>query len=190
MAIVIRPLVCISALLLSSCVQLDLRNKLGSASRAPSSPCDVRYSLEIASGWRTNTYGARKSEDKTLQKLKSRYVEFTKEALTRNGCAAVYVETGAEGNFKVGVDRMFSLSMSPQGWLTGLSLGLIPSWETRPRQIAYSFEDTRTGKSHTYYVDKTTYAHLVLLPFAIFADEEALELKVYEEALADFIGGS
>jgi len=172
-------------------VQFELRNKLSDIPQARVDPCAIRYSLVITGGSHINTFGVRQSGAAELEKLRSRYVEATKEALGKMRCATSYAEApGGEADLRVRVQRLLSLSMLPQEWLTGLSLGVIPSWGTRPRQYTYTFENTRTKKTHIYYVDKTTYNHLVLLPALIFADPESQELDVYREALANFMESS
>lgn len=79
---------------------------------------------------------------------------------------------------------MYQLSALPQEWLTGLSLGLIPSWGTRPAEVRFSFsQESRTA---AYVVDHKTVNHLVLFPvfwITIFLTDEG---KAFENALADF----
>ena len=169
--------------LLSSCMQLTLRDKLDVAAREQGQPCDIKYSFAIFdfSEHRTVTYEP---------KLIKRYVDSTRAVLSKYGCMAEYVTDRNEAVFRAQAEFRFSRGMSAQGLLTGISLGLIPSWTTYPKQYIYTFEDTRTKKKHSYYVDVTVYAHLVLLPFAVFTEERERGVDAYEEALTNFMGGS
>ena len=182
----------IAALLLSSCTvaHYQIRNRLSNASQEHGEPCDIKYSLDITSGSRTNTFGVRESKEDKLQKLKSKYIESTKEVLNKKGCTATYVKTEGEANFKVRVERLLNISALPQEWLTGLSFGLIPSWGTRPSQYIYTFEDTKTKKKHNYYIDQKSYNHLILFPVFWVTFITLNEFNVYEKALTDFIEGS
>lgn len=184
--------VIIVALLVSSCTvaYYQIRNRLSNESQEHSEPCEIMFSLDISSGFRTNTFGVQESSKDWLQRLKSKYIESTKEVLNKKGCAATYVNSEGEANFKVRVKGLLNISALPQEWLTGLSFGLIPSWGTRPSEYIYTFEDTKTNKIHTYYIDKKSYSHLILFPVFWVTFITLDEFKIYEKALANFIEGS
>jgi len=185
-------IVLIAALLLSSCsvAHYQIRNSLTSTSQERNKPCDIKYSLDVTSGSRTNTFGVRDSKEDELQKLRSKYIESTKKVFTSNGCTATYVITEGESNFKVRVERLRNISALPQEFLTGLSFGLIPSWGTRPSQYIYTFEDTKTKKSNSYYIDERSYNHLILFPVFWVTFIMLDEFSTYEKALTNFTGGS
>lgn len=182
----------IAALLLSSCTvaHYQIRNRLSDASQKLGEPGDIKYSHDIKSGSITNTFGIRKTKEDELQKLRSKYIESTKEVLNKKGYAATYVKTEGEANFKVRVERLLNISALPQEWLTGLSFGLIPSWGTRPSQYIYTFEDTKTKKKYTYYIDQKSYNHLILFPVSWITFIMLYEFNIYEKALINFIEGS
>ena len=184
--------VLITALLLSSCTvaHYQIRNSLTNASQEHSKPCDIKYSLDITSGSRTNTFGVRDSKEDEMQKLRRKYIESTKKVLNKNGCTATYVITEGEANFKVRVERLRNISALPQEWLTGLSFGLIPSWGTRPSQYIYTFDDTETKKQNIYYIDEKSYNHLILFPVFWVTFIMLDEFNVYEKSLSNFTEGS
>jgi hypothetical protein len=153
-------------------------------------PCDIKYTFVITSGSRTNTYGVRDTKEDQLQELKNRYIESTEKVLKNHPCAIAYVEDGDQANFKVRVERMRDLSALPQEWLTGLSLGLIPSWGIRPNTFVYTFDDTKAGKYHSYYIDERTYNHILLFPIFWVNFLTPNEFDVYEKSLINFVQGT
>lgn len=76
-----------------------------------------------------------------------------------------------------------------QEYLTGLSLGLIPSWCTRPNKFKFNFtlnNDHGFCRQKTYSISSTSVSHLLLIPFTIFeADNQPL--TIYQAALKDFL---
>ena len=61
----------------------------------------------------------------------------------------------------------------PQDFLTGLSLGLIPSWCTRERRFSFQFqlyENDRLCGSNDFSVNETMYGHLLLIPIGLFQE--------------------
>lgn len=76
-----------------------------------------------------------------------------------------------------------------QDYLTGLSLGLIPTWCTRPGLYTFHFV---LNKAHgvcrqtTYSLSSTSYAHLTLIPFALFSANNQ-PLTLYQAALRSFL---
>ncbi|MDT9641190.1 hypothetical protein [Pseudomonas sp. JV245A] len=76
-----------------------------------------------------------------------------------------------------------------QDYLTGLSLGLIPSWCTRSNLFKFDFI---LNKGHgfcrqkTYSISSTSFSHLTMIPFSLLnADNQILTL--YQAALKDFL---
>ncbi|QJI40124.1 hypothetical protein HKK52_04050 [Pseudomonas sp. ADAK2] len=76
-----------------------------------------------------------------------------------------------------------------QEYLTGLSLGLIPSWCTRPNLFKFNFtlnNDHGFCRQKTYSISSTSFSHLLLIPFAILeADNQPL--TIYQAALKYFL---
>ncbi|KRP66723.1 hypothetical protein [Pseudomonas orientalis] len=76
-----------------------------------------------------------------------------------------------------------------QDYLTGLSLGLIPSWCTRTNLFKYDFilnKDQRFCRQKTYTINSTSFSHLTLIPFALFNTDNQ-PFKLYQAALKDFL---
>jgi len=84
-----------------------------------------------------------------------------------------------------------------QEFLTGLSLGLIPSWGTRKNLYEYKFKLYKNGqlyKTSDYHIDEDFYAHLILLPYGlwdtyfVFTDGMHYEpIELYDLALHTMI---
>ena len=76
-----------------------------------------------------------------------------------------------------------------QDYLTGLSLGLIPSWCTRPNLFKFHFvlnKDQSLCRQQIYSISSTSFSHLLMIPFALFnANNQPLTL--YQAALKNFL---
>lgn len=76
-----------------------------------------------------------------------------------------------------------------QDYLTGLSLGLIPSWCTRTNLFKFDFilnKDQRFCRQKTYSINSTSFLHLTMIPFALF-NMDNQPLTLYQAALIDFL---
>lgn len=76
-----------------------------------------------------------------------------------------------------------------QEYLTGLSLGLIPSWCTRPELFRFHFRlnnDQGLCRQKTYSISSTSFSHLTAIPFALL-DSDNKPLTLYQAALEDFL---
>ncbi|NMF44026.1 hypothetical protein [Pseudomonas sp. SWRI 103] len=76
-----------------------------------------------------------------------------------------------------------------QDYLTGLSLGLIPSWCTRTNLFKFNFilnKDQRFCRQKTYSINSTSFSHLTMIPFALFNTDNQ-PLTIYQAALEDFL---
>lgn len=182
-------IVFITPLLLSSCTvaHYQIRNKLTNTSQEQKNPCDIKFSLDITSGGHTNTFGTRESTKSELHELNSKYIKSTKKIFNAKGCTVTEVKIEREANFHVRVERLIDKSALPQEWLTGLSVGLIPSWGTRPSQYIYTFDDTHTVKKHSFDIDQKSYNHIILFPIFWVTFIMLDEFNVYEKALTNFI---
>lgn len=179
--------------LLPSCTisRYEIRNKLsGHGPQAHGQPCDIKYSLLLASQSRTPRHEVRESDEYELNELRDKYTQWTNAVLRKKGCAAAYVEKEAEANFKVRVERWLNLDTLLQEHLTSVSLGVIPSWGTRPGQYVYVFEDMKAKARHTYIIDKKFYHHVIFFPVFWLQWLTLDEFKIYEKVLGNFIDGS
>ncbi|KRP66705.1 hypothetical protein [Pseudomonas orientalis] len=76
-----------------------------------------------------------------------------------------------------------------QDYLTGLSLGLIPSWCTRTNLFKFDFilnKGRRFCRQKTYSINSTSFSHLTMIPFALFNTDNQ-PLTLYQAALKDFL---
>ena len=76
-----------------------------------------------------------------------------------------------------------------QEYLTGLSLGLIPSWCTRPKLFKFYFtlnNSNSFSREKIYSINSTTFSHLIAAPLSIFKTRDD-PLFIYQTALNDFL---
>ena len=147
--------------------------------------CPASLKVDVVSGYGTNTFGPKEAKPETVQALETQYRAVAEQVLLEQQCAAGGSPAGDALQIKV--EEMQQLSALPQEWLTGLSLGLIPSWGTRPAELRFTF--TQGSRSAAYVVDDKRVNHLVLFPVFwlsfLLVDNEA----EFERALNDFTTG-
>ncbi|MGX5797486.1 hypothetical protein ACWHY4_27660 [Pseudomonas sp. E2-15] len=76
-----------------------------------------------------------------------------------------------------------------QEYLPGLSLGLIPSWCTRPKLFKFDFtliNNQGVCRQKTYSISSTTFSHITMIPFAMLNTDNQ-PLTIYQAALKDFL---
>ncbi len=145
-----------------------------------------KYSISVTESSYTESFGTKQAKNDRIDELKNAYIESTKRVLSNTGRSAVFTENESEANLKIRIEHTLYTSALPQEWLTGLSVGLIPSWGTRPNQYAYTFKDTETKHEQSYSVDITTYNHLFLWPWIASSSEK---FCVYEKTLTEYLDG-
>ena len=111
-------------------------------------------------------------------------VTATERVLKERGCTFRRLEQKIDATLKIHVQRSRYTGALPQEWLTGLSLGLIPSWGTRESEYSYSFMLEPGARGHRYTVDTFSISHLLLLPFGFFSPDDS---AVYRDALRNFL---
>lgn len=177
------------ALLLPSCTiaWYEIRNELP-ANRVmeQAGSCYLTYSLVVKEGCCTSAHGIRQPDDR-LRRISGEYARATERILNDRGCVAKRVELDDDTDLKVQVDLLLDLKTLPQDWLTYLSLGVVPSWGTRPDQYVFTFEDKNANVRNSYPVDLKSASHLLLFPLSWTALITVDEVKAYEEALAGFL---
>jgi hypothetical protein len=146
--------------------------------------CPGSLKLDVVSGYGTNTFGPKETKPEIVRERETQYRAAAEQVLSERRC----VPDGSGGDtLQIKVEEMQQLSALPQEWLTGLSLGLIPSWGTRPAEIRFTFlQGSRTA---TYLVDDKRVNHLVLFPvfwLSFFLVDNEAE---FEKALRDFTTG-
>ncbi|HET6464547.1 MAG TPA: hypothetical protein VFH55_02920 [Nitrospiria bacterium] len=184
--------VVIVALMLQSCTvaYLQIQNGLKTNPSAEIRPeCAVKFSVFVDDNPRLNTRVVQYKKEEIGQ-IRNAYIRATREVFTKQGCTANYVEKDQDANFMIQVSISEMWSALPQEWLTGLSLGLIPSWGTRPGEYVFTFEDVETKKSHSYIVDKKSFNHLILFPIFWVTFITSNQIHIYKTALTNFIQSS
>ena len=84
--------------------------------------------------------------------------------------------------------EFFTSEACAQEYLTGLSLGLIPSWCTRPiLKVQFTLDYGNTPcQANEYLISSTSISHITLMPFAVFNPSNQT-IELYQEALKNFI---
>ena len=166
----------------------DIRNKIDQvASPKYNNQCIIKFSIYLSSAHMTNTLGIREHNESVLLSSKEEYIKSTQETFNKYGCKANYVEAEQDANFTIKVVRFRNISALPQEYLTGLSLGMVPSWGTREKVLEYSFIEASRNRSHDFYIDEHTYNHIILFPIFWINFLTMDENRIYKEALANFI---
>jgi hypothetical protein len=201
----------ISALLLQACSvsYLQLGNELTeNTSSAYGQPCNVKYSISVGGSKKQFIEEVKKRADagdarfrldssyyknrlKEYAESTQRYIETTQNILNEKRCIANYVEHEEEANLQIRiVEQSGYRGAAAQDWLTGLSLGLIPSWKTEEDVYKYSFVSVSMKTGHSYSVDRKTFAHLVLFPIFWITFITSDDIADYKKALTNFLENS
>lgn len=119
-------------------------------------------------------------------------LEVTESVFAEAGCAAEFVRPDQSPDFEILIsERVFPEAI--QDWLTGLSLGFIPSWKTADGLITYTFRNHATRKERTFSADGFSAVHLFFAPFSLLQfgfDMSGVyrqEASTYKRALAYFL---
>jgi len=185
----------ISALLLQACSvsYLQLRNELKeNPSSGYGQPCNVKYSIFIE-GYRKRADAGNAAWmylDSFHEDRLQEYIKTTEEIIRGKRCIANYVGSEEDADLKIRIVNSGYRGAAPQDWLTGLSLGLIPSWKTEEDVYKYSFVSVSTKRGHSYSVDRKTFAHLVLFPIFWITFITSDDIADYKKALANFLENS
>jgi len=178
------------SLIISSCsiVTYNIRDELSEVENGNS--CNITFTLDLQSSHSTNSFGNKGHENEVLKELEASYLKSTLSTLSSLGCNSKQASNIAESNFTISVSRQLKLSALPQEWLTGLSLGLIPSWGTKYDQYVFTFTHKDSGQSHSYHIDQNNYNHLILFPVFWVTFFTADEQMAYKNALTNFLKSS
>ncbi|PRA31491.1 hypothetical protein [Pseudomonas poae] len=134
------------------------------------------YTYEIDSPWKGSRFGsdAYKATQKIIPNAQDNTSKLTAPPLS---------------TLEIKLSESSSGGACTQEYLTGLSLGLIPSWCTRPELFTFHFRlnnDHGLCRQKTYSISSTTFSHLTAIPFAI-VDTDNKPLTLYQAALEDFL---
>ena len=139
--------------------------------------CKITYSL-LVNGF-----------DSHIAADNRRYYEgVTKEVLLDLGCVSSKAKILNENDLNIYIIYSGSGGASGAEILTGLSLGLIPSWTTREKMYTYEF--TRGASKQIYTIDQVSYNHLLLLPVFWVNFLTDSETDRFRAALRNFINNS
>jgi hypothetical protein len=181
-------IIIIYTILLSGCTvaTYNLQSKLENPITL-NNKCNIVFGVTLESSRQTNSLGVKHDAQEKIETLTEDYINSTSAALTELGCKSSFssVETDIDLNIKI--ERKLQLSALPQEYLTGLSLGLIPSSGTKYGQFVYSFQFSETDKNFIYKVNQTNYNHLFLAPIFWVSFITANEQNTYQEAIINFI---
>lgn len=136
------------------------------------------FSYEINSPWKNSRFG------------KDAYAA-TLKAIPNAQDNSSDLAASTPPTLKIQLSEFSSGGACSQDYLTGLSLGLIPSWCTRPNLFKFNFtlnKDHRFCRKKTYSISSTSYSHLTMIPFALFNTDNQ-PLALYQAALKDFLQG-
>jgi hypothetical protein len=178
----------IYTILLSGCtvatyeLQSQLENPV-----ALNNKCNIVFGVTLESSRQTNSLGIKQDAKEKIETLSEDYIKSTSAALTELGCKYSFSSLETDIDLIIKIERKLQLSALPQEYLTGLSLGLIPSSGTKYGQFVYSFQFTETDKKFIYKVNQTNYNHLFIAPIFWVSFITANEQKTYQEAIINFI---
>ncbi|MGC5700719.1 hypothetical protein J4P02_11035 [Pseudomonas sp. NFXW11] len=134
------------------------------------------FSYEIYSSWKESRFG-KDARAATLKIIPN--AQNTSSSLTGSTLPTLEIK----------ISERSSGGACTQDYLTGLSLGLIPSWCTRSNIFKFDFmlnKDRSFCRQKTYSISSTSFSHLTMIPFALLnADNQILTL--YQAALKDFL---
>lgn len=139
------------------------------------------YYVEINSVRRYRTLGI-----KHQQSYMKEYLKSIQKIFKQNDFSAKYESDKNKANFIIEIKEQPYASALGQEFLTGLSLGLIPSWGTRKSEYIFKFIDNQHKISHKYSIDDTRFNHIILFPvfWLSFSDNK---IDVFEKTLINFI---
>jgi len=150
--------------------------------------CDFNYSLTMDDYRRFRTIG-NQPNPRAAEDL-DKYIKATQAVFTQKGCKAIKIEEKDKAEFKIDVLRAPQLSALPQEWLTGLTVGAIPSWGTRYGEYEYTFENKLLKKNHKFLVDRPAFNHIIVFPIFWLSFLWPDEIELYKKALTNFLENS
>ncbi len=134
------------------------------------------FSYEINSPWKESRFG----KDAYAATLK--FIPGAQDTSSNH-------TTSTLPTLEIKISEVSSGGACAQEYLTGLSLGLIPSWCTRPNLFRFNFilnKERSVCRQKNYSISSTTTSHLTMIPFALF-DADNQPLMLYQAALKNFL---
>lgn len=150
-------------------------------------PCSISYSIEVEYRMRLSHSRPPFGGD-APERIRQKYIEATDMALKEAGYRFERVNRREDADFIAEVLEAPFVSALPQEWLTGMSLGLIPSWGTRYGELAFRLTNRQTGRSITRYVDWWSFNHLIVFPvFWLTILNADSDVELYRDELIQFV---
>lgn len=186
-------LITCSSVILQSCTFTRYSIRNASEYEAPatsnsSSPCTFRYSISGRYQPRLIHIDSFLLEGELNQKALDKYIEATEKAFQEMGCKAEQAERNGASNFNIELVVSPLISALPQEWLTGLSLGILPSWGTRHGEYIFRFTNKNSNRNATYYLDRFAFNHLIVFPVFWLSFMGQDEIDFYKKTLIEFVG--
>jgi hypothetical protein len=174
----------ITALVLNGCTVAWYELKPVAMTGSMQKQCPKAVDVVLNSVFTTNTFGQEEREQQQLTEMRERYMQTATRVLAAHDCRA---EAGGDGTLRIQVEEEQQLSALPQEWLTGLSVGLIPSWGTRPSELRFTF--SYKDRLWVYVVDEKRINHIVMFPVFWLSFVLIDEQREFRDALEDFLSG-
>lgn len=117
----------------------------------------------------------------------AKYIKATQEIFLKNGFTANRINNEYKANFKIKVLMSPLWSATGHDMITGLSLGLIPTWGIKWKEYTYTFEDMLLKKECIYEIDEKYYNHLILFPVFWVSLINLNKINAYKASLTNFL---
>ncbi len=147
--------------------------------------CPDLVNVVVSSATWTRTRGTRSTDEHDLVDKRRMYRQAAEEVLTDHGCnlsntgSATYATT-----LQITIEEVQQLSATGEEYLTGLSLGLIPSLSTRPAELRFNF--VQGDRQTSFTVDEKRINHILVTPFFWSTFVLESEQREFRNALEQF----
>lgn len=127
------------------------------------------------------------------EKIEGKFRDITKSILPVSSEVVEQVKDSQPTHISIHINVRSHGGACAQEYLTGLSLGLIPSWCTRHEMYSFRYELMHKGQvcsAQKYVVDETSYGHIIFLPFGLFELATGIHrkpLNLFNESLSSFL---
>jgi len=152
--------------------------------------CALKYSMIISLYGNAQQPSDSNNVKNLFNSAHEQYLSASRKTLTDLGCSMAYTENETESALLIHVNISQARGGTPQEFLSGLTLGIIPAWLTHEREYTYTFTNNLTRNENSYYIDQKASYHLILLPIFWVNFFTADELNIYEKCLEDFLENS
>ena len=171
---------------------LELRQESSHMNSQPPSlwECPEMIHVSYSGGTYTRTGGERKYDEVRANELREEYLQSTLSELGRVGCRPQCFEQCFESDWsrstlEIEINEMQYLSATGGEYITGLSFGLIPSWDTREAELRFKMlQYDRVG---IYVVDDKRFNHIIVFPIFWLSFLMPDEQQKFVNALQDYI---